>query len=230
MTDSVDRPIAAVPGLGPGALVIERVETVALRAPLGRRFQGSAYSMNNRCTIVTRLFTADGLVSEVYTGDTDAEQALIVGIIHNELAPQIIGRSAADPEGAWRAMEPSTNDILRDRGLALQAIACVDTAIWDLFGQALGLPLHRVWGCVSDTLPISVIGGYYHLTGDSLGATMASYVKAGFGGVKFKVGGTGSRSRAAGQTTDAGCATSATRPGSLSAPARARPPCAGSAT
>jgi len=75
VTDSVDRPIAAVPGLGPGALVIERVETVALRAPLGRRFQGSAYSMNNRCTIVTRLFTADGLVSEVYTGDTDAEQA-----------------------------------------------------------------------------------------------------------------------------------------------------------
>ena len=32
-------------------------------------------------------------------------------------------------------MEPSTNDILRDRGLALQAIACVDTAIWDVFGE-----------------------------------------------------------------------------------------------
>ena len=60
-------------------------------------------------------------------------------------------------------MEPSTNDILRDRGLALQAIACVDEAIWDLFGRALGLPLHRVWGSVTDSLPISVIGGYYHL-------------------------------------------------------------------
>ena len=91
--------------------------------------------MDNRCTIVTRLSTADGLTSEVYTGDTDAEQALVVGIIHDELAPRVIGRSAADPEGAWRAMEPSTNDILRDRGLALQAIACVDVAIWDVFGQ-----------------------------------------------------------------------------------------------
>ena len=33
-------------------------------------------------------------------------------------------------------MEPSTNNILRDRGLALQAIACLDTAIWDVFGKA----------------------------------------------------------------------------------------------
>ena len=189
MTETAARPVTDLPGLGPGALVIDRVETIAVRAPLGRRYTGSAYSMDNRCTIVTRLSTADGLVSEVYTGDTDAEQALIVGIIHDELAATILGRSATDPEGAWRVMEPSTNDILRDRGLALQAIACVDEAIWDLFGKALGLPLHRVWGSVTDSLPISVIGGYYHLTGDSLRTTMASYVEAGFGGVKFKVGG-----------------------------------------
>jgi len=191
VTGAVGRPDAIVPGIGfgPAALVIDRVETLALRAPLGRRYQGSAYSMDKRCTVVTRLSTTDGLTSEVYTGDTDAEQALIIGIIHDELAPSVIGRSATDPEGAWRAMEPSTNDILRDRGLALQAIASVDSAIWDLFGRALGLPLHRVWGSVTDTLPISVIGGYYHLEGDDLRETMASHVAAGFGGVKFKVGG-----------------------------------------
>ena len=182
-------PDGALPGLGPGALIIERVETLALRAPLGRRFSGSAYSMDNRCTIVTRLSTADGLVSEVYTGDTDAEQALIVGIIHDELAPRLLGRSAADPEGAWRAMEPATNDILRDRGLALQAIACLDVAVWDLFGRAVGAPLHRLWGSVADSVPISIIGGYYHLTGDDLQTTMRRYMEAGFAGVKFKVGG-----------------------------------------
>ncbi len=189
MTGTATRPAQALPGIGSGSLIIERVETLALRAPLGRRFSGSAYSMDNRCTIVTRLYTADGLVSEVYTGDTDAEQAIVVGIIHDELAPAIIGRSATDPEGAWRAMEPSTNDILRDRGLALQAIACVDVAIWDLFGRGVGLPLHRLWGSVTDSVPISIIGGYYHLTGDELASTMAGYMAAGFAGVKFKVGG-----------------------------------------
>jgi L-alanine-DL-glutamate epimerase-like enolase superfamily enzyme len=179
----------AGPLLDRHALIIERVETVALRAPLARTFLGSAYSMDSRCTIITRLHTSDGVVSEVYNGDTDAEQAQILDIIHRELAPRIIGRSATDPEGAWRAMEPATNDILRDRGLALQAIACIDTAIWDVLARAIGLPLHRLWGSVADELPISVIGGYYHLSLDQIQETMGRYVRAGFGGVKFKVGG-----------------------------------------
>lgn len=170
-------------------LRIERIETIALRAPLARRFSGSGYSMDSRCTIVTRVFTAEGIVSEVYNGDTDAEQATIVGIIHDELAPRLLGRSAADPEGAWRAMEPATNDILRDRALSLQAIACVDTAIWDLFGKGLGQPIHRVWGAVTQELPISVIGGYYHLGLKELGALMERYAADGFAGCKLKVGG-----------------------------------------
>src|SRR6185369_2722651 len=64
-------PVRPVPRFGPDELRIERVETLALRAPLARRYSGSAYSMVNRCTIVTRLTTADGLVLVVYTGDTD---------------------------------------------------------------------------------------------------------------------------------------------------------------
>jgi hypothetical protein len=66
--------VAGAVRLDRGSLNIERIETIALRAPLGRRFSGSAYSMDNRCTIITRLYTADGVVSEVYTGDTDVEQ------------------------------------------------------------------------------------------------------------------------------------------------------------
>jgi len=171
------------------ALRIERIETIALRAPLPRRFRGSAYAMDNRCTIITRLYTSDGLVSDVYNGDTDDEQSIIVRIIHEELAPAILGRSAADPEGAWRAMEPATNNILRDRGLALQAIACVDTAIWDVFAKAVGLPVYRLWGAVTDSLPISVIGGYYHLDLAETAKLIERYVEMGFAGVKFKVGG-----------------------------------------
>ncbi len=186
----VTGPIPTEPSvINRNALIIEQVETISLRAPLVRRFSGSGYNMTTRCTIVSRVTTADGVTSEVYTGDTDAEQAIIVDIIHDELAPRIIGRTATDPEGAWRAMEPSTNDILRDRGLALQAIACMDAAIWDVFGRALGLPLHRLWGSVADRIPISIIGGYYHLSLDEIRETLGRYAALGFAGVKFKVGG-----------------------------------------
>jgi L-alanine-DL-glutamate epimerase-like enolase superfamily enzyme len=86
-------------------------------------------------------------------------------------------------------MEPATNDILRDRGLALQAISCIDEAIWDVFGRALGQPLHRLWGSTADRIPISIIGGYYHLSLEEVATVIRSYVEKGFAGVKFKVGG-----------------------------------------
>ncbi len=178
----------ALAGIDRGSLIIERVETLAMRAPLARRFKGSAYSMTNRTTIITRLYTRDGLVGEVYNGDTDVEQSIVLGIIHDELAPRVIGRSATDPEGAWSAMEPSTNDILRDRGLALQAMACVDSAIWDLLARSVGLPVHRLWGSVTDSLPMSVIGGYYHLDAEATQRVVAEYATR-FSGMKFKVGG-----------------------------------------
>jgi D-galactarolactone cycloisomerase len=174
--------------VGRDALKIDRIETLAVRAPLARRFEGSGYSMVNRSTIVTRMYTSDGVMAEVYNGDTDAEQPLILDIIHKELAPVVLGRSASDPEGAWAAMEPSTNDILRDRGLALQAIACLDTAIWDVLAKAVGLPLHRLWGSVTDSLPLSVIGGYYHLDEGGTKELLADYATR-FSACKFKVGG-----------------------------------------
>jgi D-galactarolactone cycloisomerase len=171
-------------------LVIERIDTVAVRVPLRRRYSGSVYAMDNRCTIITRLYTRDGVVGEVYNGDTDAEQDIIVDIIHKELAPALFGRSAADPEGCWRAMQPATYDVLRDRGLALQAIACLDSAIWDAFGKALGLPLFRLWGAVREKMPVIAIGGYYGLDRGQLIDQIQSFVEMGFAGCKFKVGGT----------------------------------------
>lgn len=48
-------------------LRIESVEVVALQVPLGRVFQGSHYSMNSRCTLITRLTTWDGVVGEATT-------------------------------------------------------------------------------------------------------------------------------------------------------------------
>jgi L-alanine-DL-glutamate epimerase-like enolase superfamily enzyme len=55
-------------------------------------------------------------------------------------------------------------------------------------GKAVGLPIHRLWGSVTDSLPMSVIGGYYHLDPDHTRETVAGYARR-FAGMKFKVGG-----------------------------------------
>jgi D-galactarolactone cycloisomerase len=169
-------------------LIIERVEVVPVRIPLGQTFQGSHYSMTARCTIVTRLYTAGGIVAEVYNGDTDAEQALIVKILEEEIVPAVLGQSALDVEACWERMLPATFDILRDRSLALQAIACADTAIWDAIGKAVGLPLVKLWGGYRDRLPSICIGGYYTDDEADIARQVERYRALGFAGCKFKVG------------------------------------------
>lgn len=173
----------------PSDLIIERVEVTPVRVPLARKFSGSYYSMTSRCTIVTRVYASGGLVGEAYNGDTDAEQPLIVKIITDEITPGVTGMSALNIEGCWQAMLPPSYDILRDRSLAMQAIACVDTALWDLLGKAVGLPLYQLWGGYTSRLPAICIGGYYGAEEKPVAEQVASYLELGFSGCKFKVGG-----------------------------------------
>jgi L-alanine-DL-glutamate epimerase-like enolase superfamily enzyme len=173
----------------PGPLTIQKIETEALRIPLKRLYKGSKYSMQNRCTIITRVYTHQGVIGEVYTGDTDKEQADILAIIHNELAPALIGMDVFNTEGCWEAMKPATYDILRDRGVTTQAIACVDTAIWDALGKALEMPLYKLWGGYRNQIPMIAIGGYYGQTSAELTREIEDYVSYGVTGMKFKIGG-----------------------------------------
>jgi L-alanine-DL-glutamate epimerase-like enolase superfamily enzyme len=173
----------------PGSLTIQAIETEAIRVPLNRVYRGSKYSMQNRCTIITRILTHQGVVGEVYTGDTDDEQPVILKIIHDELAPALVGMDVFNTEGCWEAMKPATYDILRDRGVVMQAISAVDTAIWDTIGKALDMPLYRLWGGHTQVLPMTAIGGYYGQTREELAREIADYVGYGVIGMKFKVGG-----------------------------------------
>src|SRR5260370_17265344 len=88
-------------------LTIERIATVALRVPLHKRYSGSAYSMVNRCTIITRLYTHEGIIGDVYTGDTYTEQVTIVRIIHEDLPPALFGQDATSPNRRCNLTHPS---------------------------------------------------------------------------------------------------------------------------
>lgn len=169
-------------------LTISRIETIPVRVPLGRVYRGSHYQMTHRSTIVTRVHTEEGIVGEAYAGDEDAGLFEIDEIIHREIAPQLIGEDGMATERCWQLARPTTFNILRDRRLGLVACACVDTAIWDAVGKALGQPLWRLWGGYRDTLPMISIGGYYD-SPISVAAQVQGLVERGLAGMKFKVGG-----------------------------------------
>jgi D-arabinonate dehydratase len=180
-------------------LKIERVEFIPLVMPLPKTFRGSSYYMTHRCTIITRLYTAGGIVGECYNGDEFETQGEVLKILREEIAPRLVGQSAASPELCWLTALPPTFNILRDRKLGLSAQACIDSAVWDAFGKAVGQPLYRLWGGAKEHLPVIAIAGYYE-EGKSLAdfaREMQVLQELGLGGCKFKVGGRSPREDAA---------------------------------
>jgi L-alanine-DL-glutamate epimerase-like enolase superfamily enzyme len=169
---------------------IERVEAIPIEVPLKKVFSGSGYRVASRNTIVTRIRTAGGLASEVYNGDNRSQAREIVAIIEKELAPLLLGEDSRRIERLWARMFPLAHPN-RDRKLVMEAIACVDTALWDLFGKALGAPVSLLLGGFRDRLPIIAIAGYYEegKTPADLGREMEWLRQAGMAGCKMKVGG-----------------------------------------
>ena len=169
---------------------IKSAEIIAIEIPLSRNFGGSKYNVTKRCTIITRLHTDDGLVSEVYNGDNRDHAREVVEIIENELAPLLIGEDAFAIERHWQRMFKAA-EWNRDRKLVMEAIACLDSALWDLLGKAAGVNVCRLLGGFRQELPIICIGGYYEegKTLADLGAEMERLKAAGLAGCKVKVGG-----------------------------------------
>src|SRR5580704_15158493 len=169
---------------------IDGVEAIPVEIPLSKTFSGSGYRVTSRNTIITRLRTAGGLVSEVYNGDNRAHGRDIVAIIRDELAPLLLGEDASRIEHLWRRMFQLAVPN-RDRKLVMEAIACVDTGLWDLLGKSLGTTVATLLGGFRDRLPIIAIAGYYEegKTVADLGPEMQRLRDAGMAGCKVKVGG-----------------------------------------
>src|SRR5262245_51413468 len=168
---------------------IDRIEALALSIPLKRDFGGSTYHVTRRCTVVTRAY-AGGLVAEVYNGDNRDHGPNIVRLIHERLAPLVVGEDAFTVERIWERLFAQSIAV-GDRKVLLEAIACVDCALWDLIGKATGKRVSDLLGGYTNARPIISIGGYY-VEGKTLadyGREMEAYRNAGMAGCKFKVGG-----------------------------------------
>jgi D-arabinonate dehydratase len=170
---------------------ILRIETIPLRVKLDRPAAGSTLRLTHRATIVTRVHTDAGLVGECFNGNDDELQGQIIRMIHDEMEPRLGGRPVAGVSEAWELMRVSTEPFLRDRRVALRAMALIDSALHDGVGKLAGLPLHTMWGSARSDVPVVALGGYYRDKHEieGLAGEVAELKAAGIGGLKLKVGG-----------------------------------------
>ncbi|WP_119292038.1 mandelate racemase/muconate lactonizing enzyme family protein [Azohydromonas sediminis] len=145
---------------------------------------------NEKRVVLVELLLDSGLrgIGEAYCdgGTTDA----VVAIIERDLAPRVIGRCPLSIRQLWHEWVEGTVVACRG-GTAFAAISALDTALWDLAGRVLNLPVYRLLGGARHRVPVYASGGLYgpDKSPDDLAAEMLGYVRQGFTAVKMKIGG-----------------------------------------
>jgi len=107
-------------------------------------------------------------------------------VIEKGLKKALVGQDPFNIEYLWNRMFWLVRGYGR-KGVAFYAISAIDIALWDLKAKALGLPLYRLLGQYTDTVPIYGSGGWTNLSEDELVEEMTGYIDRGIPRVKMKV-------------------------------------------
>ena len=125
---------------------ITNIEAIPLRIP----DQNSAIADGIQDDVIVRVETDEGITG---IGEADATPLVVKGIVeawaswpHSRgLKDILVGENPLNVEMCWEKMRVGTSWMGRN-GIAQQAMAAVDMALWDIAGKALNKPIHELLG------------------------------------------------------------------------------------
>ncbi|SDD82701.1 mandelate racemase/muconate lactonizing enzyme family protein [Auraticoccus monumenti] len=139
-------------------------------------------------TLLVEIDTDDGLTGTGYSYTIGTGGRAVLSMLTDHLLPRLPGREAATVEAVWQDLFASTRATTVGAITSL-ALAAVDTALWDLRCLRASAPLWQVAGGFCADVPLyDTEGGWLHLGTDELVAGALASQRAGWGGVKLKVG------------------------------------------
>ncbi|GFE67056.1 mandelate racemase/muconate lactonizing enzyme family protein [Litoreibacter roseus] len=169
-------------------LKIRSVEAFPISSPVKNGPILGIGQLTKRESVVVRIETEDGIVGygEAHHGRAAAS---VAHLINHTLQHFAVGKSAADVVGIWDAIYTMQ---LKSHGMGAASsigMSGIDLALWDIRGKAVGWPLYRLLGGMSQDIPA-------YAGGVSLGwqpaAQLVDEVQAaldeGYKAVKLRVG------------------------------------------
>jgi L-alanine-DL-glutamate epimerase-like enolase superfamily enzyme len=161
---------------------------LSYRLPEGKTVTMGVGSTLKRDAIIVRIETSDGITGygEAHPGRSPGA---VTSLIHNTLAPMLVGMQATDVVGAWQRvhrMQLSSHGLGAGAALALSGI---DMALWDIRGKAAKMPLYELLGGTRRRIPAYAGGislGYQPK--QSLAEEAQEYVARGYKAIKLRLG------------------------------------------
>lgn len=172
-------------------LTVEKIRVTVLSAEVDEAIAMSFSSLTDRRACIVEVY-ADGMVGigeswVNYPGWAHEERA---ATLRRGVLPLVMGRDASEPRDVHEHLERNLNGIGRQWGAPgpiAQAISAIDIALWDLKGQALGVPVSHL--LAGDTAPVATIPAYGSGVGPERVAELCDIaISQGMQAVKVKLG------------------------------------------
>jgi L-alanine-DL-glutamate epimerase-like enolase superfamily enzyme len=110
-----------------------------------------------------QVYTDTGLIG---LGETFYAPSVVAAAIHDYFGPLLIGRDPFEAERLWEQMF-RLSDHAGYGGAEMRAISALDIALWDIKGQALGVPVYELLGgAVRRRVPVYATGIPYEGAAD----------------------------------------------------------------
>ncbi|HYC23162.1 MAG TPA: mandelate racemase/muconate lactonizing enzyme family protein [Candidatus Bathyarchaeia archaeon] len=157
---------------------ITDVRPVLLTHPYGTEGRRSA------CLVEVETDAGITGTGETYAGVYVPE---VAAAIVELFKPLVLGLDATRPELVYRTAYRATSYFGRT-GLSVMVLSAIENAVWDIAGQARGVPVHALLGgAVHDELPMYGSGGPFTMTIPELVAQAADVKRRGLRGFKMRV-------------------------------------------
>ena len=175
--------------------VVARLEAHVLRWPVAVPVRTSFGTMHDRPAVLVRVEDAEGAVGwgEAWCNFPSCGAEHRARLIETVLAPLVVGRAFASPEGAFAELSAKTAVLALQTGEPgpfAQAIAGIDIALHDLAARRRGVPLWRHLARAEGAghRTASVPGYASGINPDGPGLAVAALRRAGHTAFKLKVG------------------------------------------
>jgi D-galactarolactone cycloisomerase len=174
---------------------IRSITSYRLRVPLGdKTFYSSQAAFPERNSFLVRIETDSGNIGWGEGGQYGPAEP-VAACVDAVLAPKLIGRDPTEPVRIWEELYAFSRDF-GQRGTYIEAMSAIDIALWDIAGQACGLPVWKLLGGrFREKIYAYATGCYYSQNFHDMPAILrglkeeaADYTNSGFGLLKVKIG------------------------------------------
>jgi L-talarate/galactarate dehydratase len=172
---------------------VSRVEVALYQVPLKRAVSdakvltGRQRPLSHIAMLTATVDTTDGARGFGFSYALRAGGAALYAHA-TEIAGELIGEDPNDIGRLWEKMAWAGASVSRT-GVAVQAIAAFDVALWDLKAKRAGLSIGKLLGAYRDSVPCyNTSGGYLSAPIDEVLQNVEASLHRGMGGIKLKVG------------------------------------------